>query len=128
MEEVFRMNRTRLVRMRGEGGFGTIVGLVLLVLVSIALVKIVPLHVKGNNVYDAMQEQANFGTVKRFEKIQYDIYQVAQENGVPLPLNEIKISKMGANIKIEAKYRTSVKVLGYEYVYEFDKVVEKPIF
>lgn len=122
------MNRTRANRMRGEGGFGTIVGLVLLVLVSIALVKIVPLHVKGNTVYDAMQEQANFGTVKRFEKIQYDIYQVAQENGVPLPLNEIKVSKWAANIRIEAKYQMSVKVLGYNYVYTFDKSVEKPVF
>jgi hypothetical protein len=114
--------------MRGEGGFGTIVGLVLLVLVSIALVKIVPLHIKGNNIYDSMQEEANFGSVKRFEKIQYDIYMVAQENGVPLPLNEVKISKWASNIRIEAKYEMSVKVLGYNYVYKFDKMVEKPVF
>ena len=73
-------------RMRGEGAFGTIVGIALVVLVGIALFKIVPLHIAGNKVLDAMSEQANFAGVKPLDKIQYEIFVAAQEAGTPLVL------------------------------------------
>ena len=38
---------------RGEGAFGTILGIAVLVLVGVALFKIVPLHMAGNKVLDA---------------------------------------------------------------------------
>ena len=71
-------------RNRGEGAFGTIVGIVIVVLVGIALFKIVPLHIAGNKVLDAMNEQANFAGVKTLDKIQYEIFVAAQEAGTPL--------------------------------------------
>jgi hypothetical protein len=119
------LNRNRT---RGEGAFGTIVGIVLVVLVGIALFKVVPLHIAGNRVLDAMTEQANFAGVKQFEKIQYEIFVVAQEAGTPLPLQEIKVRKHGNEVIVEAKYTQSVKVLGYNYVYNFDRTVQKPVF
>lgn len=115
-------------RARGEGAFGTIVGIAVVVLVSIALFKIVPLHIAGNKVLDAMSEQANFAGVKAFDKIQYEIFVVAQEAGTPLPLQDIKVRKHGNEVIVEAKYTQSVKVLGYNYVYSFDRTVQKPVF
>lgn len=115
-------------RTRGEGAFGTIVGIVVVVLVGIALFKIVPLHIAGNTVLDAMTEQANFAGVKSFDKIQYEIFVIAQDAGTPLPLQEIKVRKHGNDVIVEAKYTQSVKVLGYNYVYNFDRVVQKPVF
>ena len=115
-------------RIRGEGAFGTIVGIVVLVVVAIALVKIVPLHIAGNKVHDAMDEQANFAGVKPLDKIQYEIFVVAQEAGTPLPLQEIKIRRHGNDVIIDAKYVQKVKVLGYEYTYAFDRSVTKPVF
>ena len=115
-------------RVRGEGAFGTIVGIALLVVVGIALVKIVPLHMAGNKVLDAMEEQANFAGVKTADKIQYEIFVVAQEAGTPLPLQEIKIRRHGNDVIIEAKYMQKVSVLGYQYTYAFDRTVQKPVF
>lgn len=115
-------------RRRGEGAFGAIVGIVVLVLAGIALVKIVPLHITGNVVYDAMNEQANFGSVKPFDKIAYEVYVKASDAGAPLPLNEIKVRKHGNDIIIEAKYEKSVTVLGFKYTYRFDRTVQKPTF
>lgn len=115
-------------RARGEGAFGTIVGIAVVVLVGIALFKVVPLHIAGNKVYDAMSEQANFAGVKPFDKIQYEIFVVAQEAGTPLPLQDIIVRKHGAEVIVEAKYTQSVKVLGYNYVYNFDRTVQKPVF
>ncbi len=113
---------------RGEGAFGTILGIAVLVLVGIALFKIVPLHIAGNKVLDAMSEQANFAGVKNLDKIQYEIFVVAQEAGTPLTLQDIKIHRNGQDIVVEAKYTQKVSIFGYEYTYAFDKTVQKPVF
>ncbi len=113
---------------RGEGAFKAIIGIAILVVAVIAAVKIIPLHVHGGEVLDAMNEQANFGSLKPFDKIQYEVFRRAQESDVPLTLGDIKVYKNGNNIIIEAKYNQSVDVLGYKYVYRFDNKVEKPTF
>ena len=115
-------------RVRGEGAFGTIVGIAVVVLVGIALFKIVPLHIAGNKVLDAMSEQANFAGVKSLDKIQYEIFVTAQEAGTPLTLQDIKIRRHGQDVIVEAKYVQKVAVLGYNYAYAFDKSVQKPVF
>ena len=115
-------------RVRGEGAFGAIVGIAVVVVVGIALVKIVPLHIAGNTVYDAMSEQANFAGIKPLEKIQYEIFVAAQEAGTPLTLQDIKIRRHGSDVIVEAKYIQKVSVFGYQYAYAFDKSVQKPVF
>ena len=115
-------------RIRGEGAFGAIVGIVLVVLVGIALFKIVPLHIAGNTVLDAMNEQANFAGMRPLDKLQYEIFVVAQEAGTPLTLQDIKIRRHGQDVIVEAKYTQKVSVLGYQYTYAFDKLVQKPVF
>ena len=113
---------------RGEGAFGTIVGIVLLVVVCYGLFKIVPLHISGNTIYDTMSEQANFAGVKPLDKITYEIFVKAQDEHVPLALNDIKIRRYGNDIIIDAKYTQSVNIFGYKYTYVFDRTVQKPIF
>ena len=115
-------------RIRGEGAFGAIVGIAVAIVVAIALFKIIPLHIAGNRVYDSMNEQANFAGVKPLDKIQYEIFVAAQEAGTPLTIQDIKIRRHGSDVIIEAKYTKKTKVLGYEYVYAFDKTVQKPVF
>ena len=122
------MGTSSRVRRRGEGAFGAVVGFALLVAACIAAFRIVPLHIKGNDVYDAMTEAANFGNLKTEEKLRWDVYRRAQEAQVPLLLNEIKITKNGSLIKIAAKYEMTVDVFGYKYQYVVDRSVEKPAF
>ena len=110
-------------RIRGEGAFGTIVGIAVVVLVGIALFKIIPLHYAGNKVKDAMSEQANFAGVKPLEKIQYEIFVVAQEAGTPLTLQDIKLRRHGNDVIVEAKYIQKTSILGYQYTYAFDHTV-----
>ena len=113
---------------RGEGAFGLIVGLALLFVVVVGLVRIVPLHIHGNVVLDAMNEAANFGGLKTLEKLQMDVYLRAQDARVPLKLEAIRVEKNGSYISVSARYEQTVDVLGYKYVYKFDKRVEKPVF
>jgi hypothetical protein len=113
---------------RGEGAFGLIVGLAILFAVAVALVRIVPLHIHGNEVLDAMNEAANFGGLKPPEKLRMDVYLKAQDAKVPLQLQDIKVDKNGSFIVISARYQQTADIFGYKYVYSFDKKVEKPVF
>lgn len=113
---------------RGEGAFGLVVGLAVLFVVVVALVRIVPLHIHGNEILDAMNEAANFGGLKGAEKLKMDIYLKAQGARVPLKLDSIRIERSGQYIAISAQYEQTADIFGYKYVYKFDKRVEKPVF
>jgi hypothetical protein len=113
---------------RGEGAFGLIVGLAVLFVVAVACARIVPLHVHGNEVLDAMNEAANFGGLKSLEKLQLDVYLKAQDAKVPLQMQDIRVEKTGTYIMISARYKQTADIFGYKYVYVFDKKVEKPVF
>ncbi len=122
------MRRVATRSQRGEGAFGLIVGLGILFLVVVSLVRIVPLHIHGNEVLDAMNEAANFGGLKGLEKLKMDIYLKAQNAKVPLKMDAIRVERNGTYITISAQYEQSADIFGYRYVYKFDKKVEKPVF
>ena len=113
---------------RGEGAFGLIVGLVVLFVVVVACVRIIPLHIRGNEVLDAMNEAANFGGLKTPEKLQMDVYLKTQDAKVPVKLEDIRIERNGSYIAVSVKYQQTADIFGYHYVYSFDKRVEKPVF
>jgi hypothetical protein len=113
---------------RGEGAFGLIVALAVLFVVVVGCVRIVPLHIHGNEVLDAMNEAANFGGLKALERLQMDIYLRAQDARVPLKIEAIRVERSGSYIAISAKYEQTADIFGYKYVYRFDKRVEKPVF
>ena len=114
--------------LRGEGAFGLIVGLGVLFVVVVACVRIVPLHIHGNEILDAMNEAANFGGLKPLEKLQMDVYMRAQDAKVPLKLDAIRVERNGSYISISARYEQTADIFGYKYVYRFDKRIEKPVF
>ena len=118
----------RRARNRGEGAFGLIVGLAVLFVVAVACVRIVPLHIHGNEVLDAMNEAANFGGLKGLEKLQLDVYLKAQEAKVPLQMQDIRVERSGTYIVISARYKQTADIFGFKYTYNFDKKVEKPVF
>jgi len=122
------MRRAALRSRRGEGAFGLIVGLGILFVVVVACVRILPLHIRGNEILDAMNEAANFGGLKGPEKLKMDIYLKAQDAKVPLKMDAIRIERSGNYIAISAQYEQSADIFGYKYVYRFDKRVEKPVF
>lgn len=120
--------RPRVNRARGEGAWKAIIAIAILIVGGVAGFKIVPIHIAGNDVHDAMDEAANFAGVKPPDKLKWDIFQRAQKAGTPLTMEDIKIERRGASVYISAKYETTVDVFGYKYKYVFDRMVEKPVF
>jgi hypothetical protein len=98
------MRRASTRSRRGEGAFGLIVGLGVLFVVVVACVRIIPLHIHGNEVLDSLNEAANFGGLKSPEKLQMDVFMRAQNNKVPLKLEAIKVERSGSYIAISARY------------------------
>ena len=82
----------------------------------------------GNAVFDIMNEQANFAGMKQLDKIRWEITKKAEEENVPLAPADLKVYNKGAMVVIEAKWTQTIDVLGYKYVYVFDRRVEKPVF
>ncbi|HQR44763.1 MAG TPA: hypothetical protein PLB02_03975 [Thermoanaerobaculia bacterium] len=113
---------------RGEGMFGLLVGLAVLFVAVTAGVKIIPLHIHGAEILDAMNEAANFGGLKPPEKLQQDILSRAEDARVPLKLQNITIVRNGPYIVVQVKYEETADIFGYKYVYNFDKKVEKLVF
>jgi len=115
-------------RQRGEGMFGLLIGLAVLFAAVTAGVKIIPLHMHGAEVLDAMNEAANFGGLKPPEKLQQDILSRAEDSRVPMKLQNITVVRNGPYIVIQVKYQETADIFGYRYVYNFDKKVEKLVF
>jgi hypothetical protein len=122
------MSRAATRFRRGEGAFGLIVGLAVLFVVVVTTVRILPLHIHGNEILDAMSEAANFGGLKGPETLRVDIFRKAQDARVPLKMEAIRIERNGTYIVISAQYEQTADIFGYKYVYRFDKKVEKPVF
>ncbi|MGE5347251.1 MAG: hypothetical protein ACM3JH_14960 [Acidithiobacillales bacterium] len=115
-------------REAGEGMFGILIGLAILFVVVTAGVKIVPLHIHGAEMLDAMNETANFGGLKTPERLKDDLFARAEDVQAPVTLQNITIERNGPYITVQVKYQESVDVFGYKYVYNFDKKVEKLVF
>jgi hypothetical protein len=120
------MSRRRL--QRGEGMFGLIIGLAILFVVATSLIKIIPLHIHGAEVLDAMNEAANFGGLKPLDKLQKDILSRAQDARAPVELQNISVIRNGPYIVVQVKYEETADVLGFKYKYNFDKKIEKLVF
>ncbi len=115
-------------RQRGEGMFGLLVALVLVFVAVMAGIKIIPLHIHGAEMLDAMNEAANFGGLKPVEKLQGEILTKAQDLRVPVKPQDVSVVRNGGYIVVQLRYQETVEVFTYKYVYNFDKKVEKLVF
>jgi hypothetical protein len=107
---------------------GLLIGLAVLFVVVTAGIKIIPLHIHGAEMLDAMNETANFGGLKPPEKLQYELFSRAEDVQAPVTLQNISVVRNGPYIVVQVKYVETVDVFGYKYVYNFDKKVEKLVF
>lgn len=115
-------------RQRGEGMFGLLIALVLVFVVVTAGIRIIPVHIHGAEMIDAMNEVANFGGLKPVEKLREELLLKAQEIRVPVKPQDVSVVRNGGYIVVQVRYHETVEVFTYKYVYNFDKKVEKLVF
>lgn len=115
-------------RQRGEGMFGLLIALVVVFVAVTAGSKIIPLHIHGAEMIDAMNEVANFGGLRPTDKLREELLSKAQELRLPVKPQDVTVVRNGGYIVVQVRYQETVEVFTYKYVYNFDKKVEKLVF
>jgi hypothetical protein len=122
------MRRSRGIR--GGANVGCIVWLVILGLVGYVLMKVIPVKIATSEFYDTLQEQTSFGSIKDQKFIEYEILKKADELGLPIKKENLKITKTSNAMTVEAHYVITIEFFSgaYKYVWKFDPVVTRPLF
>lgn len=115
-------------RERGEGQFGCLVGLVLLLLAGLIAYKMIPVKVKSADLRDTVQDYAKSGGQHNDKEITRAIVSKAESLGLPVTDENVEISRPTNAIKIEVKYAVPVKFPGYTHNWKFHHKAENPIF
>lgn len=112
----------------GTGKVGCVVWLVILAVVVLVCLKVVPVKMRTSSFYDAMQEQAQFGSIKSDEAIRNELARKAGELQLPVSRDQIVVHRDGSNVYVEVHYQVSVDIFGYVYQWKEDRVVVRPLF
>lgn len=120
-----RMRRS----MRGTGRLGCAIWLVVFIAIVYVLAKVIPVKMRTSQFYDAMQEQASFGSIKGNPSIQNELYNKARELDLPLRKEDIHVTRDAVNVHVEVDYKIDIHFIGgYTYSWEEHRLVARPLF
>ncbi|HKB71974.1 MAG TPA: hypothetical protein VKH46_14090 [Thermoanaerobaculia bacterium] len=115
--------------MAGTGRVGCVIWLALLAIGIFVASKVVPVKMKTSEFYDAMTEQAQFGSIKGDASIQAELFRKAQELQLPLKKDEIIVRRDMGYVYVEVHYKLPIEFPIYgTYVWKEDDKVSRPLF
>ena len=120
------MSRNR--RERGEGQFGCLVGLVLLLIAGMIAYKLIPIKVKAADMRETVVDESKSAGRRNDRQIVGNIMNKAKQLELPLKEEDIHINRSNNYIRIEVKYTVPVEFPGYVYKWDFRHYYENPIF
>ena len=115
-------------RERGEGQFGCLVGLALLLIAGLIAYKMIPIKVKAAEMRDAVVDEARSAGQHRDPQIMAALLHKAESLELPITEDDIKIKRGNAEIRIDVEYTVPIEFPGYTYQWNFHHYYENPIF
>ena len=115
-------------RERGEGQFGCLVGLVLLLIAGLIAYKMIPVKVKAADLRDTVQDFGRSAGTHGDKAISEGIVAKAQQLGLPVTADNVDITRAAGTIKISVSYTVPVEFPGYTYNWKFNHKTDNPIF
>jgi cell division protein FtsL len=116
-------------RERGEGQFGCLFGVVLLLIAILIAYKMIPVKVKAADLRETVFNEAKSAGTHRDSRIREGILDKAKKLGLPVEDQNIEIVRDNNNsISVDVKYTVPVAFPGYTYQWEFHHHAENPIF
>ena len=90
--------------------------------------KAVPVRMNASQLTDFMVEQAKFSERAAPAQVQARILKKARELRMPIRKQDIEVRKPGQRIYMRVRYEVPLVFPFYTYVWDFDLIVERPIF
>ena len=115
-------------RERGEGQFGCLVGVVLLLVVGLICYKMIPVKVKSADLRDTVKDYSKSAGQFNDASIRNAILEKAKTLDLPVKEDDVKINRRSNEITVEVDYTVPVKFPGYTYNWKFHHKAENPIF
>jgi hypothetical protein len=114
---------------RGEGRFGTLVGIIVLALTIYLGVKIVPVLINGYTFRDFLEEEARFAALRnRDDEVKTRVLRKAQELELPVGAKDIVIVRSTTHFDIKVKYVVPIETPVITYDWSFDEAARSPLF
>ncbi len=114
---------------RGEGRFGTLVGIAILA-VSIYLgIKVIPVLIDGYAFRDYLKEEARFAALRnKDEEVRNRVIRKAQEMELPIKPAQVVVNRAQTFFEIKVKYNVPIETPVYTYDMSYDEQVRAPLF
>jgi hypothetical protein len=113
---------------RGEGQFGCVVSLVLLLIAIFVAYKMVPIKVKAAELRGEVVDQAKNAGTRNDERILSEIVTKGQSLGLPVTKESVTIRRAATTIHVQVQYTVPVEFPGFTYQWNFQHIAENPIF
>ena len=113
---------------RGEGQFGCLVGLVILLVAGLVAYKMIPIKVKAAELRDVITDESRSASQSTDARILKVILDAAERNGLPVTEENVKIRRSSDRIEIDVEYTVPVEFPGYTYNWGFHHKVDNPLF
>ena len=115
-------------RERGEGQFGCLVGLVLLLVAGLIAYRMIPVKVKSAEMRDTIVDEAKSAGQHGDRVIMKAILYKAEQLELPITEKDVDIERKNSSIRVEVRYTVPVNFPGYTYNWAFHHKAENPIF
>lgn len=113
---------------RGEGQFGCIIGLIILIAAGWIAFKMIPVKVKAADLRRTVTDSARSAGQLKDPAIRANILSKARELDLEVKKEDIKIQRARERIRVEVDYVVPVEFPGYTYQWSFEHIAENPIF
>ena len=120
------MRRNR--RESGEGQFGCLVGIILILAAALVAYKMIPIKVKAAELRETIVDEGKSGGQHTDGRITNQILKDAERLELPVKEEDIEIERKAGQIRIDVSYVVPVEFPGYTYMWSFHHRAENPIF
>jgi hypothetical protein len=120
------MSRNR--RERGEGNFGCLIGIVVLLIAALIAYKLIPIKVKTADMRDTVMDEARSAGAHKDGQIRAAILNKAKQLNLPIGDENVKVRRQSGIIYVDVEYTVPVEFPGYTYNWHFRHKTDNPIF
>jgi len=90
--------------------------------------KAIPVKLSSAELYDFMEDQAGVSSRTPEETIHKRLLKRGRELNLPLTKNGVKVERSRGRIRMQCTYTVPLEFPGYTYHWDFDQVVDRPVF